>query len=69
MPAWCKRPVHPNPTHIRVNQQANERMNGNPAYLGCSKVSISVVIAVVGLNGDRLVAGPWCVLSFDHPLV
>lgn len=43
-------------------------MNGDPAYLARSKEPISIVGAVVGLNGDSLVAGPWRVLSFDHPL-
>jgi hypothetical protein len=43
-------------------------MNSDPAYLVRSKAPISIVGAVIGLNGDRLVAGPWLVLSFDHPL-
>jgi hypothetical protein len=45
-------------------------MKTNPAYIARgSKASVSIVAAVVGLNGDRLVGRSWLVLSLDHPLV
>jgi hypothetical protein len=65
-----KRLVRPNPAHIRINQQANERKNGDPTYIAhSSEVTISIKAFVVGLNGNRLAGGrSWLFLSFDHPL-
>jgi hypothetical protein len=63
--------VRPNPAHIRINQQANERMNADPTYIAhSSKVTISIKAFVVGLNANRLAEGrSWLFLSLDHPLV
>jgi hypothetical protein len=44
-------------------------MIADQAYLARSKAAISIEAAVVGLDADRLVGGPWLVLSLDHPLV
>jgi hypothetical protein len=54
---------------LPMTASINKQIKGNSAYMFRSgKASISIVAAVVGLNGDSLVGGSGLVLSLDHPL-